>query len=171
VSGTTTVGERAAIYARMSTDKQSESSPADQIAECRRFAERRGLRVVDSLVMVDAGISGASRHDRPGLLSIMERIAQWDVLLAYDASRLARDEEDFGWVLNQLDEHGRTGFEASTGQELRLAWTAGRRDAAAAAPGSPPRTRRAWGGRPEPRRSSRPSRTSPAPPALRSASR
>jgi DNA invertase Pin-like site-specific DNA recombinase len=33
---------RAAIYARMSTDKQSADSPADQIARCREFAERRG---------------------------------------------------------------------------------------------------------------------------------
>ena len=70
---------RAAIYARMSTDKQSDTSPADQIARCREFAERRGWHVVDELVMVDAGISGASRYDRPGLLSIMDRIEEWDV--------------------------------------------------------------------------------------------
>ena len=33
---------RAAIYARMSTDKQSSDSPADQIARCRAFATSRG---------------------------------------------------------------------------------------------------------------------------------
>ena len=117
---------RAAIYARMSTDKQSADSPAGQIARCREYAARRGLLVVDALVMVDAGISGASRHDRPGLLPIMERIGEWDALLCFDASRLARDEEDFGWIVNQLEEHGRTGFEASTGQGTPsgLGWTA-----------------------------------------------
>ena len=73
---------RAAIYARMSTDKQSADSPADQIARCREFAARREWHVVDALVMVDAGISGASRHDRPGLLSIMDRIGEWNVLCA-----------------------------------------------------------------------------------------
>ena len=109
---------RAAIYARMSTDKQSADSPADQIARCREFAARREWHVVDALVMVDAGISGASRHDRPGLLSIMDRIGEWNVLLCFDSSRLARDEEDFGWILNQLEEHGRAGYEASTGQDL-----------------------------------------------------
>jgi len=65
---------RAAIYARMSTDKQSADSPADQIARCREFAVRREWHVIDALVMVDAGISGGSRHDRPGLLTIMDRI-------------------------------------------------------------------------------------------------
>src|SRR5262245_20228395 len=104
---------RGAIYVRMSADKQSSDWLAHEVAACRACAERRGLRVVDALVMVDAGISGASRHDRPGLLSIMERIADWDVLLCFDSSRLARNEEDFGWILNELEEHGRTGFEAS----------------------------------------------------------
>ena len=36
---------RAAIYARMSTDKQSADSPADQIARCRDFAASRGWQV------------------------------------------------------------------------------------------------------------------------------
>ena len=31
---------RAAIYARMSTDKQADTSPDDQIARCREYAER-----------------------------------------------------------------------------------------------------------------------------------
>jgi predicted site-specific integrase-resolvase len=43
---------RAATYARVSTDKQSADSPADQIARCREFAARRGWHVVDALVNV-----------------------------------------------------------------------------------------------------------------------
>jgi DNA invertase Pin-like site-specific DNA recombinase len=54
---------RAAIYARMSTDKQSSDSPADQIARCRAFADSRGYHVVEPLVISEAGISGASRHN------------------------------------------------------------------------------------------------------------
>ena len=56
---------RVAIYARMSTDKQSADSPADQIAQCREFAQVRDWRVVEALVVADAGISGASRHNAP----------------------------------------------------------------------------------------------------------
>lgn len=53
---------RAAIYARMSTDKQNEASPADQIVHCRRYAEAQGWTVVEALVDQDAGLSGASTH-------------------------------------------------------------------------------------------------------------
>ena len=63
---------RAAIYARMSTDRQSADSPADQVARCRDFAGARGWHVVEELITVEAGISGASRHNRPGLLGLLE---------------------------------------------------------------------------------------------------
>ncbi len=109
---------RAAIYARMSTDKQNERSPADQVRECRRFAERDGYDVVPELVFEEAGISGASRHNRPRLLELVARIDEWDVLLAFDFSRLARNQEDLGWIRNRLRLHRREAFEASTGLEL-----------------------------------------------------
>jgi site-specific DNA recombinase len=66
---------RAAIYARMSTDKQNEQSPDDQIAYCRRFAERQGWALVESLVVAEAGISSASRLNRPGLFGLVEQAA------------------------------------------------------------------------------------------------
>ena len=109
---------RAAIYARMSTDKQSADSPADQIARCREFARTRGWQVVEVLVVSEAGVSGASRHNRPGLLGLVDRIADWDVLLCWDSSRLARDSEDLGWIRNRLRAHRRTGYEVSTGLDL-----------------------------------------------------
>src|SRR5688572_23012786 len=102
---------RAAIYARMSTDKQSEASPADQVRACERFAERRGFDVVPALVFEEAGVSGASRHNRPKLLELVARIDEWDVLLAFDFSRLARNQEDLGWVRNRLKLHRREAFE------------------------------------------------------------
>jgi site-specific DNA recombinase len=102
----------------MSTDKQSSDSPADQIARCRAFAAQRGLEVVESLVASDAGISGASRHNRPALLALFDRIAEWDMLLCWDSSRLARDSEDLGWIRNRLRAHRRTGYEVSTGLDL-----------------------------------------------------
>ncbi len=109
---------RAAIYARMSTDKQSADSPADQIARCRDFAKERGWSVLRGLVIEDAGISGASRHNRPRLLELMDRIEEWDVLLCFDFSRLARDSEDLGWIRNRLRARRRSAFEASTGLDV-----------------------------------------------------
>jgi DNA invertase Pin-like site-specific DNA recombinase len=102
----------------MSTDKQSADSPADQIARCRDFANTRGWTVAETLVMSEAGISGASRHNRPGLLELVARIGEWDVLLCWDSSRLARDSEDLGWIRNRLRAHRRTGYEVSTGLDF-----------------------------------------------------
>ncbi|HTF32183.1 MAG TPA: recombinase family protein [Myxococcota bacterium] len=109
---------RCAIYARMSTDKQSEASPADQVARCREFSARQGWRVVDDLVVKEAGISGASRHNRPGLLRLMDRISEWDVLLCWDFSRLARDSEDLGWIRNHLRVSKKTAHEVTTGLDI-----------------------------------------------------
>src|SRR5215472_4072481 len=112
------MGMKVAIYARMSTDKQSADSRADQSARCREFAAQRGWHVVEHLVVTDAGISGASRHNRPRLLDLIARIDDWDVLLCWDSSRLARDSEDLGWIRNRLRAHRRTGYEVSTGLDL-----------------------------------------------------
>jgi site-specific DNA recombinase len=109
---------RAAIYARMSTDKQSDTSPEDQIARCREYAQRQGWHVLEDVVVAEHGISGASRHNRPGLLDLIERMGEWDVLLAYDFARLARNQEDLGWVRNRIKSRKRKAFEASTGTPL-----------------------------------------------------
>ena len=110
--------KRAAIYARMSTDKQSDASPEDQIARCRDYAAGQGWHVVESCVVAERGISGASRHNRPGLLGLIERMAEWDVLVCFDSSRLARNGEDLGWLRNRLRVQKRTAVEASTGLDL-----------------------------------------------------
>jgi len=109
---------RAAIYARMSTDKQSADSPADQIARCREFAKARCWCVVEELVIEDAGISGASRHERPQFLELMARIAEWDTLLCWDFSRLARNEEDLAWTANRLASARKNAIAVSTGRPI-----------------------------------------------------
>ncbi len=57
--------KRAAIYARMSADKQSANSPADQIARCREYAEREAWQVVEDLVL-------AAIEDRPALRTCID---------------------------------------------------------------------------------------------------
>ena len=63
----------------MSTDRQSEDSTSDQVAACGKYAATQGWDVVD--VVEDAGISGASRHERTKFLELMARMGSWDVLL------------------------------------------------------------------------------------------
>jgi DNA invertase Pin-like site-specific DNA recombinase len=109
---------RAAIYLRMSTDKQSADSPADQIARCREFGKAHGWTVAEDLVVQDAGISGASRHERPRFLELMASIDGWDVLLCWDFSRLARNEEDLGWVRNRLKSAKKNAYAVNTGRSI-----------------------------------------------------
>ena len=109
---------RAAVYARMSTDRQSADSRADQVARCRDFATSRGWSIADDLVVQDAGISGASRHERPQFLELMARINEWDVLLCWGFSRLARNEEDLGWVRNRLKAAKKNAYAVNTGRSI-----------------------------------------------------
>ena len=84
-----TVVMRAAIYARFSTDKQSENSIADQIRVCERLAERCGFEVVERFS--DAAVSGGTAY-RVGYQRLLEaaRHRVIDVIVAEDTSRLWR---------------------------------------------------------------------------------
>ena len=109
---------RAAVYARMSTDRQSADSSADQISRCRDFAASHSWTIAEALIVEDAGISGASRHERPQFLELMARIDEWDVLLCWDFSRLARNEEDLGWVRNRLRAAKKNAYAVNSGRSI-----------------------------------------------------
>ena len=65
---------RAALYARVSTDRQSAEN---QLRELRQTAERLGWEVVGEFV--DTGISGAKgRKDRPQLDALLKGVARED---------------------------------------------------------------------------------------------
>ena len=48
----------------------------------------------------------------------MARISEWDVLLCWEFSRLARSSEDLGWIRNRLHVMKKTAFEAATGLDV-----------------------------------------------------
>lgn len=83
---------RVAIYARYSSDRQSENSIEDQLRICRARAEREGWQVVAEFH--DAAISG-STDDRPGFRALQEAIRadRVDVVLAEALDRISRDQE------------------------------------------------------------------------------
>jgi DNA invertase Pin-like site-specific DNA recombinase len=86
--------QRAAIYARFSTDRQNEKSIDDQVVICRDYAARHGLVVVATYD--DRAVSGASIHNRPGMQRLIAeaRENRFDVVVAESTSRLGRDQED-----------------------------------------------------------------------------
>jgi DNA invertase Pin-like site-specific DNA recombinase len=96
--------ERAAIYARVSTDTQTVEN---QIRELRRIAERRGWEVVE--VYTDAGISGAKdRSQRPGLDRMLKDAGRrnFDVVMAWAIDRVGRSLIDLLGTIQHLEAVG-----------------------------------------------------------------
>jgi DNA invertase Pin-like site-specific DNA recombinase len=96
--------KRAAIYVRVSTDKQTIDN---QVAALRQIAERRGWQVVEQYS--DAGISGAKGRDgRPGLDQMLKDASrrEFDVIMAWAVDRLGRSLIDLLGTIQTLEACG-----------------------------------------------------------------
>ena len=96
--------KRAAIYVRVSTDRQTVEN---QLRELRQIAERRGWEIVK--VYDDAGISGTKgRNDRPGLDEMLKdaQRRRFDVVMAWAIDRLGRSLIDLLGTIQQLESCG-----------------------------------------------------------------
>ena len=92
---------RAALYLRVSTDKQTVENQEIQL---RQVAERRGWEVVE--VYNDAGISGAkNRKQRPGLDQMLNDASRgkFDVVMAWAIDRLGRSLIDLLGTIQHLE--------------------------------------------------------------------
>ena len=95
---------RAALYLRISTDKQTVQN---QELQLRHVAERRGWEVVE--VYNDAGISGSKgRADRPGLDQMLKDASRrhFDVVLVWAIDRLGRSLIDLLGTIQHLEAVG-----------------------------------------------------------------
>src|SRR6516164_533671 len=96
--------KRAAIYVRVSTDKQTVEN---QVTALRQIAERRGWDVVDQYS--DAGISGAKGRDgRPGLDQMLKDASRrkFDVIMAWSIDRVGRSLIDLLGTIQTLEACG-----------------------------------------------------------------
>ena len=96
--------KRAAIYVRVSTDKQTIEN---QLRELHRIAERRGWEIVQEYR--DAGISGAKRREaRPGLDEMLKdaQRRRFDVVMAWAIDRLGRSLIDLLGTIQTLEACG-----------------------------------------------------------------
>ena len=107
-----------AVYARYSSDLQRNSSIEDQIVQCRDWAAKQQLRVVDDFIFTDEGISGRTM-ERPGLQRLMELVrskrAPFVALMCADSSRLTRDNADAHLLRKFFDFYSISIHFASTG--------------------------------------------------------
>lgn len=92
---------RVAIYARYSSDMQTEASIEDQVRLAELHCKRQGLTVVKTYS--DAAISGASMM-RPGIQHLMQDAAakKFDMVIAEALDRLSRDQEDIAAIYKRL---------------------------------------------------------------------
>jgi DNA invertase Pin-like site-specific DNA recombinase len=96
--------KRAAIYVRVSTDKQTIDN---QVAALRQIAERRGWEVVEQYS--DAGISGSKGRDgRPGLDLMLNdaKRRKFDIVMAWAIDRLGRSLIDLLGTIQTLEACG-----------------------------------------------------------------
>ena len=109
------MGKRAVIYVRTSSEQQGEkNSPVEQEADCRAFAEKQGLVVVNVYRDIEryrvknkwVEPSG-TRYDRPGLLAMLRDAAddQFDIILAWREDRLYRGMRSMLLVLETIQQH------------------------------------------------------------------
>lgn len=95
---------RAAIYARYSSDKQSETSIHDQIAVCQSRALREGWQVIAT--HSDTAVSGSVQVSvRPGGKGLLaDALAgRFDVLLLESLDRLSRDQVEQESIVRRLE--------------------------------------------------------------------
>lgn len=87
--------QKAAIYARYSTDEQRATSIDDQVRRTREHAEKLGFTVFDRLIFSDASVTGTAkgRAKRIGYDAMLRAWdnKEFDAIIVDELSRLARD--------------------------------------------------------------------------------
>ncbi|MEA3375769.1 MAG: recombinase family protein [Chloroflexota bacterium] len=99
---------RAAIYVRVSTQRQAQAQTIDQqLARLRAHVKEQVWSLEPEHVFADDGYSGA-KLNRPGLDSLRDRAAliEFDVVLITEPDRLARNYVHQMLVLEELEKRG-----------------------------------------------------------------
>ena len=82
------------IYARYSCEKQTEQSIEGQVRECREFADKHDMTIVDTYI--DRAISGTSTAHRDAFLKMIADSERnlFEGILVYKIDRFARNRYD-----------------------------------------------------------------------------
>ena len=95
--------KRAALYARFSTDLQSDRSATDQNRQCREYCLKEQFIVVTE--QKDEAKSGATSIGRRGLQKIVEMAEnnEFDYLVVESVDRISRDMADAAYIKKTLE--------------------------------------------------------------------
>ena len=89
------------IYARYSSDNQREESIDGQLRECKAFAEKNDIRIIDSYI--DRALS-AKTDNRPAFQQMINDSSKglFDVIIVWKLDRFARNRYDSAHYKNIL---------------------------------------------------------------------
>jgi len=95
---------KVAIYARYSSENQSEKSIDDQVRVCQRYIESNNLIFDEKHIYADEAVSG-SIHNRPGLLALEKAIENKEIqaVAVDDLSRLSRSNHQMLTLVQKFD--------------------------------------------------------------------
>lgn len=93
------------IYARYSSDSQTEQSIEGQIRVCKQYAEKNGLLVVDSYI--DRATTGTN-DNRAAFQQMLRdsKKAQWGAVIVYKLDRFARNKYESVVNRKKLKDNG-----------------------------------------------------------------
>ena len=95
----------AVIYARYSSDKQTEQSIDGQLRECNDFAKRKGYTIVNTYC--DSAISGKTDKRPQFQQMIMDsKSKQFSVVIVWKIDRFSRDKYDSVYYKHALKQNG-----------------------------------------------------------------
>ena len=93
------------IYARYSSDNQKEESIDGQLRECKAYAEKNGIQIVDTYI--DRALS-AKTDNRPRFQQMIKDSASkhFEIILVWKLDRFARNRYDSAHYKNMLRKNG-----------------------------------------------------------------
>ena len=100
--------KNAIIYARYSSDKQTDQSIEGQLRVCNEYAERNGLTIVDTYI--DRATTGTN-DNRPSfqrMLADSDKPVIWDIVLVYAIDRFGRNAIEIAVNKQRLKKNGKT---------------------------------------------------------------
>ena len=99
--------KNAVIYARYSSERQSEQSIEGQLRVCNEFAERNGLQIVGTYI--DRAMTGTNDHraEFQRMLSDSDTSHEWDIVLVYALDRFGRNSIEIAINKQRLQKNGK----------------------------------------------------------------
>ena len=95
----------AAVYARYSSDNQTEQSIEGQLRVCEEYAQRNGIVIVDTYI--DRAMTGTN-DNRPDFRRMIKDSAKksWDFILVYKLDRFSRNKYETAIHKKTLKDNG-----------------------------------------------------------------